>query len=62
MRKKAYMQRLIAFVSMQWHANKWHKTLLGSEQGFELGIKWVLRYYLPYSFNFVVREAVALPY
>jgi len=49
-KRKAYMQRLIAFVSMQWHANKWHKTLLGSEQGFELGIKLVLRYYLPYSF------------
>ena len=40
------MQWLIFFVSMQWHANKWHKTLLGREQGVDLGIKWLRRYYI----------------
>lgn len=45
MRRRAYMQWLIAFVSMQWHANKWHNTLLDWEQGVELGIQWLRRYY-----------------
>jgi hypothetical protein len=45
-RRRAYMQSIIAFVSMQWHAHNWHKTMLGREQGYELGVKWVKQYWL----------------
>ena len=40
-RKGAYMRRLINFVSMQWHAYRWHKTLLGRERDF-----WIANLYL----------------
>lgn len=39
------MQWLIAFVSMQWHANKWHKTFLDLEQDVNLAIQWLRRYF-----------------
>lgn len=45
-RRRAYMQSIIAFVSLQWHAHNWHKTMLGREQGYELGVKWVKQYWL----------------
>lgn len=45
-RRKAYMQRLIQFVSRQWHAQKWHKTLLAERQDQELGIQFIYYYLL----------------
>lgn len=42
--ERSYMQQVIDFVRMQWHAKKWHNTLLDCEHGLELGIKWIRRY------------------
>jgi hypothetical protein len=32
LRRRVYMHKLMTFVSMEWHASKFHKTFLDMEQ------------------------------
>ncbi|KAL3646617.1 hypothetical protein CASFOL_009584 [Castilleja foliolosa] len=43
--KGLYMRRVIGMISMEWHAHKWHKTLIDRVQSMDVAIAFVRHYF-----------------